>query len=68
MKTFNHIDATSVAEAAAALAGGKGTVIAGGTDLLGRLKDEILPTYPETVVNLKTIPNLDYITKATIMK
>ncbi len=61
MKTFSHLDAKTVAEASAALAGGKATLIAGGTDLLGRLKDEILPTYPETVINLKTIPNLDYI-------
>ncbi len=61
MKTFNHVNATTVAEAASALTGGKAVLIAGGTDLLGRLKDDILPAYPEMVVNLKTIPNLDYI-------
>jgi CO/xanthine dehydrogenase FAD-binding subunit len=61
MKTFNHIDAKTVAEASAALASGKGVLIAGGTDLLGRLKDDILPTYPDTVVNLKSIPNFSYI-------
>jgi xanthine dehydrogenase YagS FAD-binding subunit len=61
MKTFNHVNPKSVSDAVAALAGGKAVVIAGGTDLIGRLKDEILPTYPVTVVNLKTIPNLDYI-------
>ncbi|MDR0842695.1 MAG: FAD binding domain-containing protein, partial [Acidobacteriota bacterium] len=35
----------------------------GGTDLVGTLKDNILPDnlYPATVVNIKTIPNLDYI-------
>ena len=27
-------------------------VIAGGTDLLGKMKDEILPMYPEAIVNL----------------
>ncbi len=61
MKAFNHVDAKSVADAAAALAGGKAVLIAGGTDLLGRLKDDILPTYPEMLVNVKTIPNLDYL-------
>ena len=61
MKAFTHIDPKTVAEAASALAGGKASLIAGGTDLIGRLKDEVLPTYPETIVNLKSIPNLDYI-------
>jgi xanthine dehydrogenase YagS FAD-binding subunit len=45
MKTFDHIDAKTVAEASAALANDKGVLIAGGTDLLGQLKDDILPTY-----------------------
>jgi len=36
-------------------------VIAGGTDLLGKMKDEILPVYPEALVNIKTIPGLDSI-------
>jgi CO/xanthine dehydrogenase FAD-binding subunit len=35
--------------------------IAGGTDLLGTLKANILPTYPAAVVNLKTIPGMEYI-------
>ena len=37
--------------------------MAGGTDLLGKMKDRILPTYPEALVNLKTIPGLDFIRK-----
>jgi xanthine dehydrogenase YagS FAD-binding subunit len=61
MKTFKHIDAKSVNEAASALAGGKAVLIAGGTDLLGRLKDEVLADYPGTVVNLKTVPGMDYV-------
>jgi len=61
MKNFQHINAKTVAEATSALGSGKATIIAGGTDLLGRLKDEILPDYPETLVNIKTIPNMDYI-------
>ena len=38
---------------------GNANLIAGGTDLLGVLKDEILPDYPEAVINIKTIPGLD---------
>jgi xanthine dehydrogenase YagS FAD-binding subunit len=56
-----HIDATTVEKASAALAKGKAVAIAGGTDILGTLKDNILPEYSEVVVNLKTIPGLDYI-------
>ena len=36
-------------------------LIAGGTDLLGLLKDRVLPTYPELLVNIKSIPGLDSI-------
>lgn len=61
MKAFNHVNAKSLAEVQTALADGKTDLIAGGTDLLGTLKDNILPTYPETVINLKTVPGLDYI-------
>jgi len=61
MKPFNHMNAKSLAEARTALAGGKATIIAGGTDLLGTLKDNILPTYPATLINIKTIPGLDFI-------
>ena len=39
----------------------KARLIAGGTDLLGTLKDNILPTYPEVLVNIKTIKELDYV-------
>ena len=35
MKPFNHTNATSIAEVKTALADGKTTLIAGGTDLLG---------------------------------
>jgi len=61
MKAFNHTNAKTLAEAQTALAGGRSTLIAGGTDLIGTLKDNILPTYPEALINIKTIPNLDYI-------
>jgi xanthine dehydrogenase YagS FAD-binding subunit len=62
MKSFKHVNAKTLAEAKTALAGGKASVIAGGTDLIGTLKDNILyPVYPTSVVNIKTIPGLDYI-------
>lgn len=63
MKKFKHINAFTVEEAASILKdyGRKARVIAGGTDLLGEMKDEILPEYPEVVVNIKTISDLDYI-------
>lgn len=63
MKRFTHIDARTVEEAVSHLAryGEGACVIAGGTDLLGKMKERILPRYPEAIVNLKTIPGLDFI-------
>ena len=63
MRKFRHINASSVDEAVSWLRryGPRAHVIAGGTDLLGKVKDEILPTYPEAIINLKTIPGLDLI-------
>jgi xanthine dehydrogenase YagS FAD-binding subunit len=40
---------------------GRAKLNAGGTDLLSVLKGDILPEYPEAVINMKTIPGLDYI-------
>ncbi len=61
MRPFNHLNAKSLDEAIAALQKGDANVIAGGVDLLGTLKDNITPEYPKTVVNLKSIPGLDYV-------
>ncbi|MBN1369916.1 MAG: FAD binding domain-containing protein [Dehalococcoidaceae bacterium] len=61
MNQFNHVNASTVAEAASLKAGGNAALMAGGTDLLTTLIDYINPTQPATVVNLKNIPNLDYI-------
>jgi hypothetical protein len=61
MKAFEHVDAGTVNEAVRSLQEGKARLMAGGTDLLSTLKDRILPEYPETVVNIKTIPGLDEI-------
>jgi len=65
MKVFNHVDAKTVNEAVKSLKDheGKAKLIAGGTDLLGTLKDRILPDYPETIINIKTIPELNYISE-----
>ena len=60
---FDHVDAASLAEAMAALAahGPRAQVLAGGTDLLGLMKDRIggpgMPV-PEVLVNVKRIPEL----------
>jgi len=61
MKRFAHFNAQSIDEAVSILKqyDGKAKLIAGGTDILGKMKDEILPTYPEALVNIKTIPGMD---------
>lgn len=63
MDHFKHMQASSASEAANEAKSGKAMVIAGGTDLLGTLKDRCLPTYPETVVDLKTASDLDGISE-----
>jgi xanthine dehydrogenase YagS FAD-binding subunit len=61
VKAFKHFNATSVDDAISLMRSFKdnANLIAGGTDLLGVLKDEILPDYPEAIINIKTIPGLD---------
>jgi xanthine dehydrogenase YagS FAD-binding subunit len=64
MKTFKHVNAKTVDEAVSALGEANAWACAGGTDLIGTMRHEILPEnmHPATVVNLKTIsPSLDYI-------
>jgi xanthine dehydrogenase YagS FAD-binding subunit len=60
-KKFAHIDVKTVDEAASILRTGKAALISGGTDLLGTMRFEILPSYPEILVNLKSVPGLDHI-------
>lgn len=62
MKTFTHINATTVDEAVTAL-GSNAAAIAGGTDLLPELIYRSRPTQPEYVINLKSITGLDSITE-----
>ena len=63
MRKFTHINAQTIDEAVSALRryGNRASIIAGGTDLLGRMKDEILPKYPEALINIKTIAGLDFL-------
>ena len=60
---FEHVNATSLDDAISILReyGNKAWVLAGGTDLVGTMRFEVLQDYPEVLVNLKTIPGLDYI-------
>ncbi len=61
MKKFEHVNAATLDEAVLALTAGKARIIAGGTDLLPSLKDEILPDYPETLINIKSVPGMAFI-------
>ena len=63
MRKFNHINAGSIDEAASILHqnAGKAMIIAGGTDLLGCLREDIWPEQPRVVINIKRIPGLNYI-------
>jgi xanthine dehydrogenase YagS FAD-binding subunit len=61
LKKFAHVNAKTIDEAASLLLAGHAAVLSGGTDLLGTMRFEVLPTYPEVLVNLKTIPGMEYI-------
>jgi xanthine dehydrogenase YagS FAD-binding subunit len=63
MKKFKHFNAKTLEEAVSILDRyqGKANIIAGGTDLLGKMKDLILPNYPEALVNIKSVPGLNVI-------
>jgi xanthine dehydrogenase YagS FAD-binding subunit len=63
MKRFAHFNATSINEAVSILKqyGGRANLIAGGTDLIGKMKDQIMAAYPEALINLKTIAGMDAI-------
>jgi NADPH-dependent glutamate synthase beta subunit-like oxidoreductase/CO/xanthine dehydrogenase FAD-binding subunit len=63
IQKFEHINARSLEEAVSVLQryGKQAWVLAGGTDMVGTLRFEVLREYPQAIVNLKTIPGLDYI-------
>ncbi len=60
-KKFAHVNAKTIEEASSILRSGKAALISGGTDLLGTMRFEILPQAPEVLVNLKTVPGLDFV-------
>jgi len=63
MRPFTHVEARTVEEACGLLAefDGRARINAGGTDLLGVLKDGIHAEPIEALINIKTIPALDFI-------
>jgi xanthine dehydrogenase YagS FAD-binding subunit len=61
MFKFDHVNATSVADAASKLSAGNGHIIAGGTDMMCYMRGMFTPNPPDTLVNLKTVSGLSYI-------
>ncbi len=63
MKKFNLVNALTLDEGVSVLQQNKGNskILAGGSDLLGAMLDRINPTYPEVLVNFKSVPGMDYI-------
>ncbi|GAB4467294.1 MAG: xanthine dehydrogenase family protein subunit M [Armatimonadaceae bacterium] len=61
MKPFEHVKARSISEASTLLGSerDKAKILAGGTDLLGEMKDYIAT--PARLVNIKSVPNLNRI-------
>jgi NADPH-dependent glutamate synthase beta subunit-like oxidoreductase/CO/xanthine dehydrogenase FAD-binding subunit len=58
LRPFRHATAGSLAEALQLLAEADSRAVAGGTDLLGVLQNNIHPDYPGLLVDLKRIPGL----------
>jgi NADPH-dependent glutamate synthase beta subunit-like oxidoreductase/CO/xanthine dehydrogenase FAD-binding subunit len=60
---FKYINASTIDSAVKVLRqyGDRACVLAGGSDLVGAMRFEVLRNYPEVVINLRTIPGLDYI-------
>ncbi len=63
MKRFEHHQARTIDEAIRLLERyeGRARLNAGGTDLLGLLKADVLPEYPEALIDIKTLRGLDQI-------
>jgi xanthine dehydrogenase YagS FAD-binding subunit len=63
MQDFKLFQATSISEAVSVLDqyNGKAKLIAGGTDLLSRNKNLVTMHLPQVMVDITTIPNLNYI-------
>lgn len=63
MENFDHINARTFEEAGEAVKDGgrKKVVMAGGTDLMTVMRTHILKDYPDTVVNIKSVKDGEYI-------
>ena len=61
MKNFTYINPSSVEDASELLKQSGTVAMGGGTDLIGVLKDGLLPEYPEQVVSLKKLPGLSQV-------
>jgi len=61
MKKLNYIQAAGIDDASEQLKTQNAVLSAGGTDLIGALKDRILPEYPDAVVSIKSLKELEYI-------
>ncbi len=61
LRPFRHAAAAGLEEAVALLAEPGSRPVAGGTDLLGVLQNNVHPDYPPLLVDLKRIPGLEYI-------
>lgn len=63
LRNYKHVSVSSLGEATNILStvNGKSVAIAGGTDLLGVLKDRIHSESPEVMIDLKTIQGLNYV-------
>jgi len=61
MIKFKHFDASTIEEAVALLSKfeGRAKVIAGGTDIIGLYKDNVLPKPYEALINIKNVPGLE---------
>ena len=57
MKRFDYVRPQTCAAASGEMENGA-VYMAGGSDLLGELKQDILPKYPKKVVSLRDIPEL----------
>jgi NADPH-dependent glutamate synthase beta subunit-like oxidoreductase len=63
MALYKHINTTTPQEAKSVLREykGKAKIVAGGTDIIGQIKDRVHKEFPEVLVNINTIEGLDYI-------
>ena len=65
MKPFAYIAPETLEEASALLKEEGSVLSAGGTDLVGVLKEKLLPAYPDRVISLKNVKGLDSIREET---